>query len=111
MPAEELEITEATEEGVEFKFLNNPIEFIGENGKLKAVNLQKMKLGEPDSGGRRRPEPIVGDTEMLYLDSAVMAIGQHPDLSVLTVWIRQSVILYLPMREHSERHLTEFCSR
>lgn len=83
MPAEELEITEATEEGVEFKFLNNPIEFIGENGKLKAVNLQKMKLGEPDSGGRRRPEPIVGDTEMLYLDSAVMAIGQHPDLSGL----------------------------
>lgn len=42
-----------------------------------------MKLGEPDSGGRRRPEPIVGDTEMLYLDSAVMAIGQHPDLSGL----------------------------
>ena len=81
MPAEELEIKEATEEGVEFKFLNNPIEFIGENGKLKAVNLQKMRLGEPDSGGRCRPEPIVGDTEMLYLDSAVMAIGQHPDLT------------------------------
>lgn len=67
-----------------------------------------MKLGEPDSGGRRRPEPIVGDTEMLYLDSAVMAIGQHPDLSGLDGLDTTKRNTILPMREHSERRLTEF---
>lgn len=76
MPADKLEIEEAREEGVTFKFLSNPIEFIGENGKVKAAKLQLMELGEPDQGGRRKPVPIEGAYEEIALDSVIMAIGQ-----------------------------------
>ncbi len=76
MPADMLEIEEAEEEGVIYKFLTNPISFNGENGKLKSVTLQHMELGEPDASGRRRPVPIEGKTEEIPLDSVIMAIGQ-----------------------------------
>lgn len=75
MPAEKVEIDEAEEEGVTYKFLCNPVEFIGEHGKLKKVKLQKMVLGEPDAGGRRKPVPV-DEYETIELDSAIMAIGQ-----------------------------------
>lgn len=81
MPADPQEILESEEEGVVYKYLTNPIEFTGENGKLSGVILQKMKLGEPDESGRRRPEPIDGETEEIKLDSVIMAIGQYPNLS------------------------------
>lgn len=76
MPAEKVEIDEAEEEGVIYKFLNNPVEIIGENGKVKAVKLQVMELGEPDTGGRRRPVSVEGKFEILELDNVIMAIGQ-----------------------------------
>lgn len=76
MPAEKVEIDEAEEEGVIYKFLCNPSEIIGENGRVKAVKLQKMMLGEPDAGGRRRPVPIEGEFETIELDTVIMAIGQ-----------------------------------
>ena len=80
MPADKQEILESEEEGVTYKFLTNPIEFKGENGVLKGALLQKMRLGEPDQSGRRRPEPIEGETEYIDLDSVIMAIGQYPNL-------------------------------
>ena len=76
MPAEDIEITEAEEEGVQFKFLTNPISFNGEDGKVKSVTLQLMELGEPDASGRRRPVAIEGKTEELDVDSVIIAIGQ-----------------------------------
>lgn len=76
MPAEKVEIDEAEEEGVIYKFLHNPAEIIGENGKVKAVKLQVMELGEPDAGGRRKPVPVEGKFETLELDTVIMAIGQ-----------------------------------
>lgn len=79
MPAEDVEISEAEEEGVQFKYLTSPIAFKEENGKVVAV-LQKMQLGAPDQSGRRRPEPIAGATEELPLDTVIMAIGQYPNL-------------------------------
>ena len=79
MPAEDVEILEAEEEGVQFKYLTSPIAFREENGKVVAV-LQKMQLGAPDQSGRRRPEPIEGATEELPLDTVIMAIGQYPNL-------------------------------
>lgn len=81
MPADPQEILESEEEGVVYKYLTNPIEFTGDNGVLTGVELQKMRLGEPDDSGRRRPEPIEGETEYLPLDSVIMAIGQYPDLT------------------------------
>lgn len=80
MPADPQEILESEEEGVIYKYLTNPIEFTGENGKLNGVILQKMALGEPDESGRRRPVAIEGETEKIKLDSVIMAIGQYPNL-------------------------------
>lgn len=81
MPAEKIEIDEAEEEGVIYKFLNNPVEIIGENGEVKAVKLQVMELGEPDAGGRRSPVPVDGKFEILELDNVIMAIGQKINIS------------------------------
>ena len=75
-PADDLEITEAIEEGVEFKFLTNPAEIIGENGHVKAMKLQIMELGEPDESGRRKPVPVEGKFEILDVDTVIAAIGQ-----------------------------------
>jgi len=76
MPADEIEITEAEEEGVIFKNLTNPIEVVGENGKVKAVRLQIMELGMPDASGRRAPVPVEGKEETLEVDTIIVAIGQ-----------------------------------
>ena len=81
MPAEQVEIVEAEEEGVIYKFLCNPVEFVGENGKVKSVKLQVMTLGEPDSGGRRSPVPVEGVFETLEIDNVIMAIGQKINIS------------------------------
>ncbi|MCL2083407.1 MAG: FAD-dependent oxidoreductase [Oscillospiraceae bacterium] len=78
MPAEIIEIEEAEEEGVIFKNLTNPIEIIGENGKVKSIRLQIMKLGEPDSSGRRSPIADEGKEECLTVDTVIAAIGQRP---------------------------------
>lgn len=76
MPADKLEIDEAEEEGVIYKFLTNPLSFNGEDGKVKSITLQLMELGEPDASGRRRPVPIEGKTEEIAVDSVILAIGQ-----------------------------------
>lgn len=81
MPAEEIEIEEAIEEGVTFKFLTNPAEIIGENGRVSALKLQVMELGEPDASGRRSPVPVEGKFEILPVDSVICAIGQKVNVS------------------------------
>jgi glutamate synthase (NADPH/NADH) small chain len=80
MPARNEEIHHAKEEGVIFKLLTNPIEFIGDDkGKLKAVKCIEMKLGEPDNSGRRRPIPIPDSEFTIEIDTALVAIGQSPN--------------------------------
>lgn len=94
MPAEDIEIKEAEEEGVQFKFLTNPISFNGEGGKVKSVTLQLMELGEPDASGRRRPIAIKGKTEELDVDSVIVAIGQklvNEDVSELKLTDRGNI--------------------
>ncbi len=76
MPAEDIEILEAKEEGVSFKFLTNPAEIIGKDGKVSQIKLQVMELGEPDASGRRSPVAIEGKFEYLDVDLVIMAIGQ-----------------------------------
>ena len=77
MPAQDIEITEAEEEGVVFKFLTNPIEINGDKS-VESVTLQIMELGEPDSSGRRAPVAVEGKTETLAVDVVLAAIGQKP---------------------------------
>jgi len=76
MPARLEEVHHAKQEGVEFIFLTNPLEFIGDaNGWLRGVRTQNMELGEPDASGRRRPIPIPNSESITDLDMAVVAIG------------------------------------
>ncbi|MCI1680968.1 MAG: bifunctional dihydroorotate dehydrogenase B NAD binding subunit/NADPH-dependent glutamate synthase [Bacteroides sp.] len=80
MPARLEEVKHAKEEGVEFLTLHNPIEYIpDEQGKVKQIVLQKMKLGEPDASGRRSPVPIEGATETIDIDLAIVSIGVSPN--------------------------------
>ena len=80
-PAEDLEIEEALEEGVNFKWLTNPAEIIGENGKVTQIKLQVMELGEPDASGRRSPVAVEGKFEILDVDTVISAIGQRCNLA------------------------------
>lgn len=87
MPARVEEIHHAKEEGVEFMLLASPLEFMGDkNGWLRGMKLQKMKLGEPDASGRRRPVPIEGAVEEIAIEVAVIAIGNgsNPIISKTT---------------------------
>ena len=83
MPAEEIEIAEAEEEGVIFRNLTNPIEITGEDGRVQSIRLQAMTLGEPDASGRRSPIPVEGAEEVLPADYVVVAIGQKADVAGL----------------------------
>ena len=83
IPARIEEYHHAVEEGIDFHWLTNPVEYIGENGRLKAVKVQKMALGEPDSSGRRRPVPIKGAFEIFETDTVIEAIGQTPNKVLL----------------------------
>ena len=75
MPAEQIEIDEAREEGVKFKFLSAPVKVEKREEQL-FITFQEMKLGEPDASGRRRPVPIKGSEYEVEADTIITAIGQ-----------------------------------
>ncbi|MCL4356213.1 MAG: FAD-dependent oxidoreductase [Nitrososphaerota archaeon] len=79
MPADPIMVKEAQEEGVEFKFLSDPSEYQGLEGKLVGAMVQSMRLGAPDSTGRKRPEPVPGETAIVKCDSVLLAVGRGPD--------------------------------
>ena len=81
MPSFEWEIQEAEKEGVEFQFLKNPVKFKGKDGKVTEAVCIKMKLGEPDESGRRRPEPVKGSEHEVNVDIVVESIGLYPTTS------------------------------
>ena len=83
MPADRMEIEDCLAEGIEIMELAAPVGIISENGKLKSLRCQRMKLGEPDKSGRRRPIPLEGSEFDLPCDMAVSAIGQSTSLSGL----------------------------
>jgi len=76
MPARKEEVKHAKEEGIEFRVLTNPIEFLSDGkGWLNGIRCTRMDLGEPDSSGRRKPVPIENSEFDLPLSVAVIAIG------------------------------------
>ena len=77
MTAYDFEVDFVRSEGVDIRLLTQPVEFIGEGGKLTAVRCVRMRLGEPDAGGRRRPEPVPGSEFVLPADQVIKAIGQE----------------------------------
>jgi len=97
MPANPWEVKEAQNEGVKIEFLVSPKKFLGDNGKVSAVEFVRMRLGELDETGRRRPLPIEGSEFVKEADMVILAIGEVPDLSFLpkdvelnedgTIWV------------------------
>ena len=82
MPANRVEIEAAEEEGVKFHFLASPVQALGDKeGRVTHLEYLKMKLGEPDASGRRRPVPIEGSETLIETDMMITAIGQGPDIS------------------------------
>jgi len=81
MPARKEEIEHAIEEGIIIDKLTNPTRIIGDDkeGIVKALECVRMKLGEPDLSGRRRPEEIEGSEFIMPIDNIVIAIGQAPN--------------------------------
>ncbi|MDD2999259.1 MAG: NADPH-dependent glutamate synthase [Candidatus Riflebacteria bacterium] len=80
MPARLEEIKHAEEEGIEFMNLANPIEYLANaEGRVAKARLQRMKLGEPDASGRRRPVEIEGDILEIDVDLVIVAIGVSPN--------------------------------
>ena len=88
MPADKMEIEDCLEEGIEIMELAAPVGIVTEStssgGRLKALRCIRMKLGEPDASGRRRPVPLEGSEFELPCNLAVSAIGQDPILDGLT---------------------------
>ena len=78
MPGSAREVGNAIEEGVEFVWLTSPKRFIG-GTKVEAVEVNKMKLGEPDSSGRRRPEIEIGSEYKLKADLVIKSLGFDPE--------------------------------
>jgi len=83
MPAWEEEICAAEDEGTMITYLAAPQKLVEENGKVVAITVIKMELGEPDESGRRRPVPVPGSEYDIEIDQLIPAIGQRPDISAL----------------------------
>jgi 2-oxoacid:acceptor oxidoreductase delta subunit (pyruvate/2-ketoisovalerate family) len=81
MPALPHEVAEAEKDGIKFYFLVAPKQIIGENGKVKAIECLRMRLGEPDESGRRRPIPISFSEHSYEVDTVIPALGQVPEMS------------------------------
>jgi glutamate synthase (NADPH/NADH) small chain len=80
LPARKEETENAEEEGIVFRYLANPVRFIGdEKGWVKAMECIRMELGSPDESGRRRPVPIKGSEFYIDVDTAIVAIGRTPN--------------------------------
>jgi glutamate synthase (NADPH) small chain len=82
MPATKGEIHETMVEQIPINFLTNPVEILGENGKVVGVKVIKMELGEPDESGRRRPQPIERSEHIIPCDTVIQAISQEPENEV-----------------------------
>ena len=78
MPGSVREVHNAEEEGVEFIWLSNPKEYIGTE-KILSILVEKMKLGESDSSGRKKPEPISSSEFEMKADMAIKALGFDPE--------------------------------
>jgi formate dehydrogenase major subunit len=83
MPANDEEIEQAEQEGIKIHFLAAPLKLAAQNGRVASMECIRMALGEPDSSGRRRPEPIKGSEFTISVDTVIAAIGQIIDTSGL----------------------------
>ncbi|MBN0986269.1 FAD-dependent oxidoreductase [Amphritea pacifica] len=81
MPGSKREVENAREEGVQFMFNRQPVEVVGDAGKVTGVKVVTTQMGEPDENGRRRPEVVAGSEEVLPADAVLVAFGFRPSPS------------------------------
>lgn len=80
MPARVEEVRHAKEEGIKFLTLHNPVEYLADDsGRVRAMRLQRMELGEPDASGRRSPVPVEGDIVEMPVDEVIVSVGVSPN--------------------------------
>jgi len=83
MPVSRIEYDQTIAEGVQVSFLVSPTRIVSENWEVTGLQCIRMRLGEPDESGRRRPIPITGSEFFVEADNVIAAVGQAPDLSFL----------------------------
>jgi len=83
MPVTEVEYDQAIAEGINVIFLVSPTRIVSQDWKVTGLQCIRMRLGEIDPGGRRRPIPITGSEFFAEADTVITAVGQAPDLSFL----------------------------
>ncbi|MGI6425075.1 MAG: NADH-quinone oxidoreductase subunit NuoF [Tepidanaerobacteraceae bacterium] len=79
MPAQQEEVEDAINDGVNFHFYTNPVKILGEKHKVNKIVIQRMKPGEFDRSGRRRPIVIANSEFEVRVDNVIVAIGQQVD--------------------------------
>ncbi len=84
MPAFKEEVDEGIEEGIDIQFLAAPVKVLTKDGKVTGIECIRMKLGDIDKSGRRRPVPIKGSEFTVELDTLIPAISERPDISFMT---------------------------
>ncbi|MFZ2146143.1 MAG: NADH-quinone oxidoreductase subunit NuoF [Sedimentisphaerales bacterium] len=102
MPAIKEEVGEAIKEGIVIEFLVAPVRVLSENGRLKGIECIRMKLGNVDKSGRRRPVPVEGSEFTIDIDTLIPAIGQQPDLSVMSSSERLKLSKFNTIEVHPE---------
>ncbi|MBK7977497.1 MAG: NADPH-dependent glutamate synthase [Deltaproteobacteria bacterium] len=81
--ARSAELLHAEEEGVELRWLTNPVRIVGDGrGRVTGLDLERMCLGEPDESGRSRPVPIPGSIHRLEVDTVILALGTAPNPTI-----------------------------
>ena len=84
IPARAEEIHHAVEEGIDFRYLTNPVAVKGtDDGHVCGIECVKMELGEPDASGRRKPVPVEGSNFVIDVDCVIMAIGTRLNTLIL----------------------------
>ena len=85
MPARREEVHHAKEEGINFEFLTNPVEFLGDaEGNVCGMRCVRMAMGEIDEKGRRKFSPIAGSEFEMETDTIVVALGTSPNPLIKT---------------------------
>jgi len=90
MPANPWEVAHAVKDGVKIRYLIAPKRICARDGRVMAIECVRMRLGDKDETGRRRPVPIEGSEFQIKVDTIMPAIGEVPDISFLPQEIRLS---------------------
>ncbi len=111
MPARAEEVEHAMEEGVEFLFLQNPTEILGdeESGRVKGIKALSYELGEPDASGRRKPVPVEGSEHEIACDAVIVALGNNsnPLIPATTPEIHTDAKGHIIVDEKQETSMTK----